>query len=416
MPRLKRHRRAALIAVLACGCGGAPARTRSACVIPGYRGAVDDGVRQFLDEVRSFRNYYALGDVSPAAHLYTVWYTDVEPTVVKLRVTEDATGVVRVEQAGGWWGGLGVRPRVAPPAPPAELARLTRAVEDAIAPCGGGGALIAYNGRHRVVRAYELISHGGGGWFATAQLHVDDALTRVEGVSEQMSAFGMIEVPRSARWVAFRPPAGVNGMRLLLAERSAELEAALLAAARDLTAGAPAPTLASLATADDVALVPAGFAQTVDARVTIYGRAANFNEQQGGRYRVRLSVRDAVFGGGATGETTITIGKRRFTLGATLTAAAPRTPTPARERADFTGTLAVRVDGGPRHRFERSFPATGRIEVEGDAVVARTGFELPGASSNHPAYGRLRASLPGDAQFTSFDVYVDVSVYGDPRR
>jgi hypothetical protein len=410
-----------VLAASAAGCGGARGRSGGGgdgrrCSIPDYAPAVAgaSGMQMPLAAVRPFRNHYAIGDVSPPAHLYTVWYSDIAPTVMKLRVTEDAAGVIRVEQAGEWWGGLGVKPATRPPAPPAELAQLTRAVEDAVAPCGSD-VLIAYSGRHRVLQVYELISHGRIGWYATAHLHADGALTRIEDVAEQESGFGLVNVPASARWVAFAAPPGANGTTLLLASRTPALDEAYLAAARELDAGAPAPALESLVPAGDTALVPAGFAQDVDVEITIYGRASDFDDQQGDIYRVTVPVGDAVFGGSATGRTTVEVGNHAFVLAATLTSP-PRAPAPERARADFAGTLAITVDGGPRHRFSRSYPVTGPIELEGRTVVAPTGFVLPGGSSSDPAYERRRAALPGDDQFESFDVYVGINVFGDPRR
>jgi hypothetical protein len=405
-----------VLATIAIGCGSAARSSPGTCRIPAYVPAGAAGpARADLGPLRPYRNYYAIADLSPPAHLYTVWYRDVEPTVVNLRVTDDGDGAIRVEQTGGWWGARGVGPTTTPPPPPPELAHLTRAVTDATRACGGD-VVIAYLGERRVVRVHELIKHGHDvGWYATAALAVDAALTRVEGTFAQESAFGQIEVPAGARWVDFTPPPGRIGHTLVLASPTEAWTAALLAAARELDAGAPGPPVDSLVPPDDTAFLPPGFAQKVAVEVTIYGRARNFSDQQGGKYRVAVPVADAVFAGTGTGARTIRVGDHPFRIAATLTTT-PRDPDPQRTRADFAGTLAITVDGGPRHRFRRSYPAAGPIELEDGAVVAPTGFVLPGGSAPSPEADRLHARLPGDDQFEAFDVYVGVSVHGDPRE
>lgn len=412
----------ALVAALA-GCPSA--RTGGSgggqCAIATYSPYVAGGGEKLesLAEARPFRSYYSITDVSPPAHLYTVWYHDVEPTVIELRATEDADGTIHVAQSGGYWGGLGVAPDKRPPPPPADVDRFTAAVKQAVAPCAGDDPIIAYQGRHRVLIAHEMIPHAGNaGWYAKATLYVDDALSTIEHSDGAESGFGTDEPLFGARWVAYTPPPGVNGDRLLLAgDPPPDLAAALLGAARDADAGRPALTLASVvsASASDPALLPAGYDQVVRAEISIYGRADDFAKQQGGMYHVPMHLRDAVFGPAATGVSVITIGKTRFTLGATLTSSTPRSPS-GRASDAFTGTLAIRVDGGPKRKFERSFAATGPLELDGANAVAPTGFVLPGGDSSDPAHDLLHVELPGEGIFTSFDVYVGISVFSDPRE
>lgn len=368
-----------------------------------------------LGPLKQYRTYYAISDVSPPAHLYTVWYRNIEPTVLKVRAFKDATGRIHVEQVGGWWGGLGIPPRRRPPSPPAELARITKAVQDAVAPCGHG-LMIAYNGHHHVLRVHEIIKHGHNvGWFATAALRANGALTRIEGMGEQQSGFGLLHIPAGARWVAYTPPPGSNGNKLALGNPSQGLNSALLAAARAWDAGVAGPTLASLQSSNDTALLPPGFSQKLRVDVTIYGRARDFKQQRGGHYYVALPLSDAVFGGSATGKNVVKVGRHAFVIAAKL-ASPPRSPSPKRAHSHFAGTLTVTLDGGARQRFSRSYPATGPIELEGHTVVAPTGFVLPGARAPSPEAARLHARLPGDNQFESFDVYVGVSIFADPRE
>src|SRR5262249_45947058 len=76
---------------------------------------------QDLSEAKPYRNYLGITHIEPAAHHFSVWYQDIEPTVVQLRARLDDKGRALLEYEGSAWGGLGVAPSEVPPQPPPEF-------------------------------------------------------------------------------------------------------------------------------------------------------------------------------------------------------------------------------------------------------------------------------------------------------
>lgn len=374
-----------------------------------------------LSAVKAFRNYIAVTRVEPASHHFTLWYSYIEPNMLRVRASRDAAGHLIIEPEGGYWGGLGGAPREIPPVPP-EVADLARDVMDELrARCpSSGGWKIAYGGLNRTVTAQELIAHdvdGRGtrrsGWNATVQVSMDEQLTRIVGEVEEQSGFGLVEIPADAQWLTLP---SLNEQRLLLGgARTQELSSLIAEAAQRYVSKTPGPALASLVPAD-APLLPPGFVSRVAAKVSLYGRAPQSSGSINLDLIAPLDLRDAVFGKGAVADAAVDLGRIHYKLHAALVPTEPRAATPGRTSARYTGSLQLHIEDDHGHTWDHTYPASGPIELEGDAVVAPTGLEIPGASSPSPEYDARHAQLPSSPPFTAVDLYVDVQLSDDPRR
>jgi hypothetical protein len=123
-----------------------------------------------------------------------------------------------------------------------------------------------------------------------------------------------------------------------------------------------------------------------------------------------------VFGAGASGDAEAVLADRRYRLHATLTPDAARAPTPGLSRAEFRGVLALHITDGQGHAWDRAYPASGALDLEGDIAVAPYGVSIPGASSPSPEWDRRHGQLPGFGPYRSIDIDVDISTDDDPRR
>jgi hypothetical protein len=238
----------------------------------------------------------------------------------------------------------------------------------------------------------------------------------VEHVISSRSGFGLIEVPADAQWVEL-PFAGDGGELLLANDVPPALVTSIGDAAHRFAANATSPSLASLAPPGEH-MLPDGYVAQVAAKISIYGRTARGNGFDR-ELRVPLDLRDAVFGPYARGELSATVDDHRYTVRVTLTPATPREPPPGRLSESYTGTLAVHVDDGQGHAWEHAYPATGKLELDGKQVVAPVGFVLPGAGYAWPPskeHDALHGQLAGFGTMTTVDIYVDVSVYAEPKR
>jgi hypothetical protein len=230
---------------------------------------------------------------------------------------------------------------------------------------------------------------------------------------EEQSGFGVIELPADAQWLVLPPGDGRN--LLLRSGGVLRLSSQIAEAAQRYDAKAKAPTLESFVPAD-APLLPPGFVSRVVAKVSLYGRVADGPGSNDLDLVAPLDLHDAVFGAGASADATLDLGQIRYTLHATLTPSSPRSPTSARTTDAYAGTLVVHVEDDRGHAWQHAYPASGRVELEGEAVVAPYGLQIPGASGPSPEYEARHGRLPGFARYTAVDLHLDVELSDDPRR
>jgi hypothetical protein len=276
---------------------------------------------------------------------------------------------------------------------------------------------IVSRGRYRSVTVCELVAHDAvsgrerSGWFARQTVAMDESLTRVIGNVESMSGFGAIDVSEDAQWLD--PPQPGVGSRLAIASGiPPELVPAIAAAAQRYDQRQPSPSPGTFVPAD-APLLPDGY----DARVTAVVTLIFPSSDPPGtilKLGADLAVHDAILAAGAQAESEALVDGARYRLHATLAPDTPRAPTPTRVRENYRGTLTVSVSDERGNRWQRSFPASGPIDREGDAAVAPTGFVIPGATWPSPEAEARRFTLPGFGRYHIVKGEVE-SLFKDPR-
>jgi hypothetical protein len=189
------------------------------------------------------------------------------------------------------------------------------------------------------------------GWIWHNVRTLDARFERVvdQNIMADWSGWGLLEFPADVQWLGLTEVAS--------ADKAAERKAI----ARHV-AGEPSPTLASLVPAE-APMVPDGFVPRVTLRMLGVGEL-----------RVSFVLHDIVFGDGVTATRDLDDG--RLHIAVTLTPDAPRAPTAGRATAEFKGTLAVHLEDDRGHAVDRSVAVTGPIELEGDTVIAPSGFQI----------------------------------------
>jgi hypothetical protein len=413
-----------LLAAPACYRWGATSLVLTECRWPDWPSWARAPVPGDLSAVKPYRNYLAVSQVDPIGEHFIVWL----PLEMKeVRVVRDASGHLVVDFEGGMDGGVGSGPETLP-AMPADVAALAHDLEAELREhCPDVRSVkIQYRGRYRRVTVQELIALGApgpgrgvtlSGWFARYQVEMDESLQRVLGTAGYTHGAGMIEVARDAQWLAIPPG---NGMKIvLISDGPAALASEIADAAQRLARGARGPALASLVPADAPLLAP-GFVSRIMAKVTLWARHPPGPAPRGDVTEARLDapieLHDAVFGTGATGDGETMLAGERYRMHATLTPDAPRAATPGLGGGDFRGTLALHIEDDHGHAWEHAYPAHGRLDLEGDSVVAPWGLGLPGASSPTPESEALKGQLPGFGAYRRVELRVDISTGVDPRR
>jgi hypothetical protein len=373
-----------------------------------------------LGDVRAFRNYVAVIGVGPHGAHFTAWYHHIEPGYTRVVAYSDGAGHLVISEEAGGWGGIAMPPRSLP-AIPHDTAKLARTVEDELQRRHPGARdwQLRFDGFSRTVAITELIAHDfasgtrRAGWNAHLDVAMDRELAKVEHVISSQSGFGLIEVPADAQWVEL-PFAG-DGRELLVSTGvPPSLVTSIGEAAQRYAANAASPPVASLVPPGG-RMLPDGYVAQVAAKISIYGRAARGNGFDR-ELRVPLDLSAAVFGDRAAGEAVASIDDRRYTVRVVLTPAAPRKPVAGHTSDRYAGTLAVHVDDNQGHAWDHAYPASGKLELEGDQVVAPAGLEIPGASAPSTEHDALHGQLPGFGKSTIVDVYVAVDVFAEPRR
>jgi hypothetical protein len=370
-----------------------------------------------LSKAMPNRRYLAVTDVEPAGHHFTIWYHDVEPSVVSVRVEQTASGGVELVPTAAYWGGLGIGPRKVR-AIPDSVRALARQVEGRfMSACSGvGRVLVQYNGEYREVTLYEFIpaSNGRVGWHASQRVAMDATLTQVvSGASDRWSGFGYVDVSAKSQWLS---SSGAAATTLVTAEGvPPALVGELGEAARRYESGAATVQLESLVP-EGSPRIPPELASEVVATVRLYPRGKSDAGPGGPELNAALPLRDAVFGTGASGEAQGTIGTTRYTVRATLTPSKAFLRAPGFRKDNYSGTLLLHVEDDAGGVWEHSYSATGGIEREGEGVVAPAGLVLSGAVAPSPDAEALRGKLPGRGRFSHVDVVVDIELIDDPRR
>jgi hypothetical protein len=408
--------RGGIVVLFVASCGVFRAKPAACFEFPSVADKVPAPGFLELSPVRPYRNYLAVIDVEPAGHHLSLSYSSNGDRVYRpLRVHEDGAGHPAIAVEYDRW--VMVAPDRVRPMPP-QVAALTHDVEAALhARCRSARDVeLEYKGFGRRVTLQEILirdADGTGtqrfGWFATVRVMMDESLTRILGDVDRTSGLGVIELPGGAQWLALPPG---NGMRFALVDAGPRpLSAQIAAAAQRYDAGAP-PQLPT-APLDDAAMLPPGHVSRVVAKVNVIDRRS----WRAGVHDLvaSLDLHDAVFGAGASADAELVESDAHYQLHATLTPQTPRAPAPGRTTARYAGTLTLHVESDHGHVWDRTYPASGPIELEGDTVVAPAGLVLPGASTPSPEADALHAKVQGATPDLVVEVSVGRQLYDDPR-
>jgi hypothetical protein len=359
-----------------------------------------------LSDARAFRNYMAVTAVWPVGHHFTVVS---QGKKANLRVERDPGGRLMITDEIGYPGAAGTAPPVISPIPPDVRPLVVELEAELKARCRSAPNFeIEYTGNNRSVIVAELIAHdvdGRGtrryGWKAVARVVMDESLSRIVGVMQDMSGFGLIELSGTAQWLTLPPQSGRP--RFLLNRTEIRSLSPLMAeAARRHEAKAPALALGSLVPAN-APLLPPGFVAQVRAKLSLAGQDLV----------VPLDLKDAVFGAGASGHATLVLGGTQYRFRATLSPSTSRTPQPGRTRDKYAGKLALHLEDDRGHAWDRTYPVRGELVLEGETLVAPTGLSIP--QDTVPLDERT-GRLPGLAPGSTVSIFVDVSLFDDPRQ
>jgi len=248
-------------------------------------------------------------------------------------------------------------------------------VLDDLKPCRVYGALVVNDnadGTHTIDNVTVMATdYAPGtrriGWIWHRVRTLDARFERLvrSDIMDDWSCWGLLEFPVDVQWLGVGDHA--------FADETAERNAI----ARHVT-GEPSPTLASFVPAD-APMVPDGFIPRVTLRTLGFGEV-----------RMSFVLHDVVFGNGAAATRDLDDGRLHVTV--ELAPDAPRVPAAGRATAAFTGTLAVHFQDDRGRAVDRSFAVTGPIELEGDTVIAPSGFTI--AHVTPKLCGALDCMLP----------------------
>jgi hypothetical protein len=73
------------------------------------------------------------------------------------------------------------------------------------------------------------------------------------------------------------------------------------------------------------------------------------------------------------------------------------------------------VEDDHGHAWQHAYPVHGPLDLEGEAVVAPWGIELPGASSPSPEADALEGLLPGFGPYRAVALRVNIDTALHPR-
>ncbi len=391
-----------------------------------------------LAALKVFRNAFAVSSVGPYEQHFIAWSYDVEPAFEELGVRKDPiTGKLHIDVDNGMFGGIGAPPNP-PKRPPPDVAPLQRELEEELKVRAPNARhwIVEYEGAYRTVTLQEMMptvpigTSSRIGWNGSVVLAADATLTHViasAGSGDYQTGFGIIELSEPERWVDYSLPTGENGAKLLIdsyldpklesPEKTALTDAAL-EAARRLDSNLPGPTIAEIARKQGDSLLPRGIDQKIRVHIAFYARpkaGIPFDRQQQVVVPVELDMTKAAHGP-TTGARDGILGGVRFHVEATLT---PHTAMPSPSGSGprkFDGTLHLLITDGRGHTFDRSYPATGDLLVDGDVVALAAGLSIPGSSGPSPEMDALRMTFPGQGDFRMIDMYITAALEWDPRE
>ncbi len=326
--------------------------------------------RADLSDVRLYRNYMAVSEVLPLGHHFRV---TAKFKAADLRVDLGREGRLIIAKEGGHHVESDLLPPSIYPIPVSVRPLAQQLEADLRARCDGPLDLkLEYTGWNRSLYVREFIAHYPSrratelvGWFADATLVMDESLTHIVGVMQDLSGFGSITIGGSSQWVELPQQTGVPKLWVSWNEMRG-LSPQLADAARRYGVKAPPPPLTTLVPTD-APMLPPGYVSRVRAVVSLAGQELD----------VPLDLHDAVFGVNASGVGAVTLGGIPYRLQVTLSPSMPRTPQPGRMRDRYTGTLKLQLDDDRgRTGWHRSYPVVGELDLEGASVVAPAGFDM----------------------------------------
>ena len=413
-----------LLLSIASGCGAGARFIGGKCrpVEHAARPAATAPVPAHADfaQLRAYRHYFSLRRVDEFAHHFAVYFDCIEPAVAYFAVHDDG----RVEREGGWWGGLGVRPRDARPVPPAMARHAERARMALEGDYGGeSDAEVVYRGSYRNVVVTEIVPLQPPGdpykrlaTLRSVTLEADRGLTKL---SEAPASFeggtsflcwedAVVGDCSQPWWIDFDASSSTGNPLLpaLADSRSPATDArrdafalAVLGAARARAAGEPGTPLEVLLARQGDSVLPADLAPAFSVVFTLYARPRDHRtEQASGALRIELSAADAVYGV-ARGTATTTIGG--VTLHGTATVAAvapPSRDTVGEQELTFVFAYELRDARGATRRAEVSID--GKLLVDRGAVAVLE-LGLPSEYLRRQHEPPLSQSFPGRGSFSS---------------
>ena len=294
--------------------------------------------------------------------------------------------------------------------------------------------MVEYEGTYRRVKLEEMMpvrlegTTTRIGWNGSVTLEADATLTHLlKPIEGYQSAFGMIQSFAPVQWVTFSPPPREIGTKLLIdsyldakldSPEKVALTDATLEAARRFDSHAPGPTIAEIAKNQGDSLLPAGIDQKLYARLSFYARpraGLPFDRQENIEVPVAIHMSEAAHGS-ASGERDGILGGSHLKAVATLTPRAPLAKDLPSGPRKFEGTLHVVVTDDHGRTFDRTYPASGNLLVDGNAVVAPAGLSIPGSSGPSREMDALHTTFPAEGDYAHIDMYLTAAIEPDPRE
>jgi hypothetical protein len=350
-----------------------------------------------------YRRYFAVTRVAPRAHYFVVSTRGVRAFSVHARAFYGPSGALEVELESPQGAGFAVDRMRYEPVPP-ELELVAREVSERVKrACRlSEASSVRYAGTHRDVTVEEVLLRAPAGmperdtgWQATSVVALDPDLSEVLRAVHGRGTLRPVVIPKNAQFLS---SSGDPAWRLD-PERSlpSSLDAGIVEAARRFDRGLSPRSLASLFP-PGTEVIPSELFASLRLTVLLNVPFRLAPTARSEEMTVLFTLRDAVFGTGASGRAHVTIDGTSFALAATLTPARPEVPQRGYRVLAFDGTLAVRIEDEHARAWERSYPVTGPVVVDGEGAMALQGLDVSGGPPWSDAGSRRRGVLPATSR------------------
>jgi hypothetical protein len=393
----------------------------SALIVLGLGRAASAEINPIYSRLKTLRTYYSVGSVDKLAHRFSIWYSNIEPSLAQVagNTVEDMQALTEKDLHISW-GAFGIPPSEIQPVPPALKAVADAAVArlKELQP-NASEIQIGYYGKFRQVHINEMtpIDRAGGPADKriarkvelSAKLSEEGTITGLYGFSS--GGYGLMAwdwenvhpFAKLPQYVNYALPANLEGTSPLYAhhfhhkgdyeEAYEKVIAEVLKTVAAIDAGTYKNPIEELLAAQGESLLPAGFDAHLKYEVRTYARAANFPDQKSEEVVLRFSLKKALAAPVHFVETSPMGIKYDLTI-------------------DLTKKLvSLTVTNSANQSASRTYPVVldnhyGGVVTEGDATAL-----LGGTISVKLPHDLHDLHVPGTGGFSEFDVYPESAMW-----